>query len=97
MVQTVEAWLLADPDALAAYYGKGFHRNALPRRSDVEAIPKEQLFESLDRATAETQKGRYAKIRHCADLLGRLNQDRVRRRARHCELLFSSLESRIRE
>jgi hypothetical protein len=97
MVQMVEAWLVADPDALASYYGQGFRRSSLPRRVDVEAIPKDQLERSLNRATAGTRKGRYAKIRHCADLLGLLDRDRVRQRARHCELLFSALEARIRE
>ncbi len=95
MVCTVEAWLVADPDALAGYYGQGFRRNVLPKRDDVEAVPKEQLYQSLDRATAETQKGKYKKIQHCADLLGRLNRDRVRQRAGHCDLLFKTLESQI--
>ncbi len=97
MVQMVEAWLVADPDALAGYYGQRFHRNALPKRTDVEAIPKDQLLRSLDRATAGTTKGRYEKIYHCADLLARFDPDRVRQRARHCDLLFKTLESRIRE
>jgi Domain of unknown function (DUF4276) len=97
MVQMVEAWLIADPDTLSDYYGQGFRRNALSRRQDVEAVPKVQLARSLDRATTGTRKGKYAKIRHCADLLGLLNRDRVRRRARHCDLLFTSLEARIRE
>jgi uncharacterized protein DUF4276 len=96
MAQAVEAWLIADPEALAGYYGQGFQRNALSRRQDVEAIPKQELAQSLDRATQHTQKGRYHKIRHCSDLLGRLNQERVRSRARHCDLLFTSLENRIK-
>jgi hypothetical protein len=95
MVQTVEAWLIADPDALAGYYGQHFRGNVLAGPTDVEAIPKEQLLEKLKRATEKTQKGSYAKIRHCADLLGRLNPDRVRRRAGHCDLLFKTLESQI--
>jgi Domain of unknown function (DUF4276) len=95
MVQTVEAWLLADPDALSDYYGQGFRRSALPRRDDVEAIPKDQLYASLKRATSDTKKGSYHKIRHCADLLGLLNRDCVRQRARHCDLLFRTLEARI--
>jgi uncharacterized protein DUF4276 len=97
MVQTVEAWLLADPEALTAYYGQGFRRNVLPKRDDIEEVPKEQLLKILDRATEKTRKGGYAKIRHCADLLARLNSDRVRQRARHCDLLFNTLEARIRE
>jgi hypothetical protein len=97
MVRTVEAWLIADPEALAGYYGQHFNRKALPTHKDIEAVSKEQLLDKLKRATEKTQKGPYAKIRHCADLLGRLNPDRVRQRARHCELLFSSLESLLRE
>lgn len=95
MVRTIEAWLVADPETLASYYGQGFRRNALPKHEDIEAVSKEQLYQSLDRATAGTQKGRYAKIQHCADLLGRLNRDRVRQRAAHCELLFRTLEAQL--
>jgi hypothetical protein len=95
MVQAVEAWLIADPDTLASYYGQSFQRSALPKRQDVEAIPKDALARSLDRATQHTQKGSYHKIRHCSDLLGRLKQERVRARARHCDLLFTTLEARI--
>jgi hypothetical protein len=96
MVQTVEAWLIADADALAGFYGQGFQRSALPRRQNVEAIPKDDLASSLERATEHTQKGCYHKIRHCSDLLGRLNRELVRSRAHHCDLLFNTLEARIR-
>jgi len=93
MVQATEAWLVADPDALAKYYGKGFRH---PKHDDVEALTKDQLFRSLALATKATKKEKYAKS-HCADLLSLLNQDRVRQRAHHCDLLFRTLESRIRE
>jgi hypothetical protein len=95
MVQTIEAWLIADPEALASYYGQGFRRNALPKNPDVEAIPKDQLAKKLEQATAKTQKRSYHKIHHCADLLGLLSRDRVRQRARHCDLLFRTLEAKI--
>jgi hypothetical protein len=95
MVQTVEAWLVADPEALAGYYGKGFRRGALPKHDDIEAVSKDDLYKSLQKAVAETKKERYEKIRHCADLLSRLSPDRVRQRARHCDLLFQTVEARI--
>lgn len=88
MVQTVEAWLIADPDALKDYYGRDFLRSSLPRTKDVEAIPKNDLLRSIEAATRPTQKGQYAKIRHCADLLARVSPDKVRKRARHCDRLF---------
>lgn len=95
MVQTVEAWLVADPETLAEFYGQGFLRNALPSQSDVEAIPKAQLLAALDHATRPTRKGKYKKIEHCAELLKRIDPARVRSRARHCDLLFTTLESKI--
>lgn len=97
MVQTVEAWLIADPDALEDYYGRDFLRSSLPRTEDVEAIPKSDLLRSLQAASQSTQKGEYAKIRHCADLLARVSADKVRNRARHCDRLFSELKKRIGE
>jgi hypothetical protein len=96
MVRTIEAWLVADPETLVAFYGQGFLLGSLPKRQDVEAIPKDDLIRALDRATSRTQKGRYHKISHCADLLGLLDQNRVRSRAHHCDLLFTTLEARIR-
>ncbi|HEX6863348.1 MAG TPA: DUF4276 family protein [Thermoanaerobaculia bacterium] len=95
MVQTVEAWLVADPETLEKFYGKGFRRNVLPSQPDVEAIPKNDVLAALDRATSPTQKGKYKKIEHCAELLQRLDSSRVRSRARHCDLLFRTLEAMI--
>lgn len=95
MVCTIEAWLAADPDTLAAYYGQGFRRNVLPAQTDVETVEKEALMSALNRATERTQKGKYRKIEHCSDLLKRLDPDRVRSRAHHCDLLFKTLEAQI--
>jgi hypothetical protein len=93
MVQTVEAWLVADPNALADYYGHGFRCEVLPRRPDVEDIPKADLLPALERASQDTAKGRYRKIQHCAELLGRLDTAAVRQRASHCERLFVTLSA----
>jgi hypothetical protein len=93
MVRTVEAWIAADPTTLAGYYGQGFQAKALPTRKDIEAVDKERLIEALNRATAGTSKGRYHKIAHCSDLLGRIQPDVVRERAPHCDRLFTTLES----
>lgn len=95
MVQAVEAWLVAVPEALAAFYGQGFRRNALPRTEDVETIGKDRLLSALVQATEPTQKGRYHKIDHCAALLERIRPADVRARAAHCDRLFQVLEERI--
>lgn len=93
----VEAWLIADPERLAKYYGAGFRANALPAREDAESIEKRTLYSCLARATQKTQKGRYHKIEHCPDLLMLIRSEVVRRRAKHCDRLFSTLERLILE
>lgn len=91
MVQTMETWIVADPDTLAAHYGQEFRANALPAADDLETVAKTALAAALDRATERTQKGRYHKIRHGADLLARIDPAKPRARCRHCDRLFAAL------
>ena len=95
MAQTMETWMVADPDALAEYYGDGFRRTALPRSQDLESVPKKEIERSLERATRSTKKGRYHKIHHASALLTRLNADSVRARCFHCGRLLQTLEESI--
>lgn len=96
MVHSMESWLLADPAALAGFYGQGFRPKALPKVADVETIPKEKIAAALQHATRETQKGPYHKIRHGPDLIGRLDPAQVRQRAKHCDRLFVTIETLLR-
>ncbi|CAA9310236.1 MAG: hypothetical protein AVDCRST_MAG68-1297 [uncultured Gemmatimonadetes bacterium] len=91
MVQAMEAWLIADPDTLARFYGQGFAANAIPRTKNVETIPKDDLVPALKRATRGTTKGEYHKTRHAFDLLAQIDPAKVRSRAPHCERLFQTL------
>jgi len=93
MVQAVEAWLVADPEALASYYGR--HFQSLPSWQDVEVIDKDVLIKKLEKATAKTQKRRYDKVHHCSDLLRRIDPAKVRKRAKHCDRLFTVLTTEI--
>jgi hypothetical protein len=95
MVQAMEAWLVADVDALRAYYGPRLNENPLPKRPNVEEVAKSDLEPKLREATRDTQKGEYHKIRHAAPLLERLNAAKVRARAKHCERLFAFLEQTL--
>lgn len=91
MVQTMEAWIVADGRALRAYYGQQFNAGALPRAADLENVGKRDLEKALRRATRHTQKGEYHKIRHASDLLQRMNAETVRARCDHCRRLFDEL------
>lgn len=90
MVQTMEAWLIADPAALETYYGNGFRRAALPPRRDVEAIPKPRLQDSLDQATKDTTKGQYTKS-HGFALIGLVDPEKLRAAAPHAARFFDEL------
>ena len=82
MVQCMEAWIVADPDALAKFYGQYFAHNSLPVRPNLEEEPKQGVYDKLDRATSDRRltKGRYGKIKHAAELLQRIDPDKVANR-----------------
>lgn len=95
MVQMMEAWIVADADALSSYYEQGFNAGALPRAADLESVAKREVDRSLRRATERTGKGRYRKIAHASDLLQRIDAEKVKARCRHCERLSDELGGMI--
>jgi hypothetical protein len=95
MVQTMEAWFIADADTLAAFYGQHFNRAALPRTANVEAIEKSRIERALESATRRTTKGSYHKIRHGAELLKRIDPAKVRAASHHCDALFTTLATQM--
>ena len=95
MVQTMEAWLIADRERLRAYYGPDFHENALPNNPNVEQIDKQELGRALHDATRNTKKGAYHKSRHAPEILERIRPDVVRQKAWFCDRLFRTLLAEI--
>ena len=95
MVQAMEAWLIADIEALARFYGQRFNASAIPARADVEQVTVRELLSALANATRNTQKGSYLKIRHGARLLEEVDPGIVRRAAPHCERLFDELRDEL--
>ncbi len=92
MVQCMETWFLADKDALARYFGDGFNPNALPRRSEIEDIPKYDLHKGLKNATRQCAgMGAYHKGRNSFAILAQLNPKRVTVDAPHAARLIETL------
>ena len=81
MVQTMEAWFYADPDALQEFFGHGFRLSALSQRTEVESIPKPDLFDGLKRATQNSKRGVYSKSDHSFQILSRINPATLQTRA----------------
>jgi hypothetical protein len=94
MVEAMESWFLTAPDKLAAYYGQGFARGALPPNPNVESIPKADVLTKLDQATRGTQKGRYKKGKHAPEILRRLEPAEVGR-APHGKRFLEALDRRL--
>ena len=91
MVQCMEAWLIADREAIRGYYGQHFQENALPNNPDVEAVDKDRLIDALQNATRNTTKGKYHKTRHGPEILERIRSEEVRSKSQYCERLFHTL------
>lgn len=78
MVQCMEAWLVADIDALKQFYGQGFKEKEFQNITDVEMIDKNILYNKLENATKDTKtKGRYGKGNHSFLLLQKINPEKV--------------------
>ncbi|WP_425618227.1 DUF4276 family protein [Anatilimnocola sp. NA78] len=95
MVQCMEAWIVADPDALAAFYGKDFRAKKLPARANLESEPKLELCDKLVAATRDTQKQQYHKTQHGPKLLRLIAPDKVKVRCPHFKVLTDWLDAKI--
>ena len=90
MVQAMEAWLLADRDALITYFGAGFRENRLPQQRNTEDIPKDGLEPSLRQASADCRQ-QYAKGAVSFAILSKLDARKVAERCSHAKSLFDYL------
>ena len=91
LVQCMEAWFLADQDALADFFGAGFNRNTLPQRAKVEDIPKDDLENGLKAATRQCRKGVYHKGNHSFKILAQLDPGEVIKASPHAARLVNTL------
>ncbi|MBR8840642.1 MAG: DUF4276 family protein [Stigonema ocellatum SAG 48.90 = DSM 106950] len=91
MVQAMEAWFIADLDALKSFYGQGFRENAISKNPNVETLDKDSLEPSLKTATSNTSKGEYQKIKHASKLLEILNVAKVRGASAWCDRFFQTV------
>ena len=97
MVQTMEAWIIADLAALQNYYGQGFNAKAIPKNPNVEQISKAELNRALANATrlSRTKKIPYHKTQHAPEILKRISPAKVRQASRHCQRLFDTLNAQL--
>lgn len=92
MVQCMESWLLCDPTALKVFFGKGFKDVELKPAS--EKLTKRELFDCLENATKNTQKGRYNKGSHSFTLLALIDPAKVLHQSPWASRLLDELNGR---
>ncbi len=91
MVQAMESWFLADPDALASFYGQGFNQSALPRNRNIEQVSKQDAIDGLDRAARNTGRRGYKKGPASYEILERLDPAKVRSASPFAERFVQAL------
>ncbi|MCY4521465.1 MAG: DUF4276 family protein [Caldilineaceae bacterium] len=96
MVQTMETWIVSDPDALSRYYGRDLRHRVLPSvQKNLENISKRDIEKSLTHATNLTRKGTYHKIKHGTALLEEIDSQKVRNRCPSCDRFFDKIRGII--
>lgn len=93
MAQVMETWFVADPESVKAYYGKDFKDGALPKHATPESVSKAAITSGLEKATENTKKGSYDKIKHGSALLACIAPDTVKQKCPHCKRLFDGVEA----
>ena len=98
MVELMESWLHADRVALAQYFGAGFDASRLhgsERR--IEEIAKQDVLSGLARAAKNSTKpyDKERKKAHSAELLGRIDPNKLKQSAPRFAALLKAIEDRI--
>lgn len=80
MTRCMEAWVFADTEKVAGFYGKDFNVKALPKRPVLDDEPKASLYAAIEKATKDTKKGAYGKVKHASLLLRTVRPAKVAER-----------------
>ena len=80
---------------MAKFFESGFRDSALSRNPEIEAIPKDDLLDSLATATRDCGRGKkYEKGKRSFELLGKLDAERLKQLP-HFASLCDVLEAKL--
>jgi hypothetical protein len=93
MVQLMESWFLADPQAVKRYFGTGVLMKHLKEVADIELVAKADVMTRLNSATKTSKHGKFDKARDSFELLSRIDPARVEIASRHAKRLLDFLRA----
>jgi hypothetical protein len=92
MVQMMEAWLIADPNAVQQAFPQDADVEEIKELTNVESISKERLMEMIEKASG----GKYVerkKREYGPRILERANHDVVAGKADHCRRFVEKMDN----
>jgi len=97
MVQCMESWLLADREALKAFFGQGYREKRLPAVGNpVESLSRQALQRALVEATKDCKtKASYGKGEHSFRLLARIDPQKVANACPSAARFVATLKARM--
>ncbi len=94
MICCMETWFVADKETLAKFCKQGYNADKIPKWPNLEMIPKQSVFDALDRATADSLRP-YAKGTRSFELLGEIDPLAVSDHCAAAKLLLDRLRMEL--
>ena len=96
MVQAMEAWFIADRQALTRYFGRDFNTNALPSPQSAESTSPNELVAAIRNGLRRGSRRRdYDKVSDGLKLLQSIDEDTVSQRCPHFKRLMTFLDQAL--
>ncbi|MEO5378458.1 MAG: DUF4276 family protein [Magnetococcus sp. DMHC-6] len=97
MTQCMESWFLADVNSLVCFFGDGFKINGLPSTTSIDAVPKTDVLDKLEKASDGSKKGKYHKGNHSCEILGRIDPKLVQNKSPWASKLFKTMNDLVNQ
>ena len=95
MVQAMEAWFIADPQALVNHFGQDFSIKALPSPQNAESVSPSDLTTAIHEGLRNSGRRRYDKVTDGVKLLQLIDRVKVGQYCQHFQRLMDYLSRQI--
>lgn len=96
MVQTMEAYFIADPKSLQNVFGQGYKPEKLPQNPKPEQVEKTRIIPGIQSAIRNCEQKRYTKGRHSFEALEACDPAELRNKMPFFKRFIERLESLLK-